>query len=102
MILSTMEYTATTITTPQGLIEAVAKKFGVPVNQLIGKSRERSMVDIRSALVKTLRDDWHMSYPKIGELINRDHTTAMNLYRRKVSQAVEYVVPKDPLARVGV
>lgn len=97
MLLITME---PTITNPRQLLEVVAKKHGVSITSLVGKTRQRDIVDIRSALVKSLRNDWNMSFPAIGRLFNRDHSTIMHLYQRKPMDTVEYLIPKDPLGRI--
>lgn len=97
MMLLTM---ANEITSPSELIRVIARKNGISVGLLVGKNRKRGVVDIRASLVKTLRKDWHMSYAAIGRLLNRDHATAMLLYKRMPKKTVEYVVPKNPEAKV--
>ena len=95
-----MNSTIGEITNPRQLIRVIAKKHDIKMVVLIGKSRRREVVDIRSALVKSLRNDWHMTYSAIGRLMNRDHATAMNLYSRKQKKIIEFVVPKNAVAKV--
>lgn len=65
---------------PAGLdiIKQVCEAHNVPVAYVLGKSRNRAIVDARQAAmaaVYQLRPD--MSCPQIGKLFNRDHTTVL-------------------------
>ena len=52
------------------------------MEDVVGRAGERVIVEARREFVKRARGDLKMSYPVIGRAINRDHTTAINLYKR--------------------
>ena len=53
-------------------------KYEVQKDELLSRKRYKHLVDIRTAISKELREQgW--SYPRIGELLNRHHTSIMNL-----------------------
>ena len=47
-----------------------------------GGGRQKEVVALRAYTVKLLREEGSFSYPRIGRFVNRDHTTAMYLYRK--------------------
>ncbi len=71
--------------TRRGLIEvldiAAADHF-VSREEILGRSRLQSAVAGRRATCRALREHG-LSYPEIGRLIDRDHTTIMNLVREE-------------------
>lgn len=85
------------ITTPEQLIAQVCATFGVTPQSLYAPSHKRQMADIRSVIVRTLRDDWHLSYDQIGKHIKRDHKDAIRLYRRSPSPS--FRIPKNPVGQ---
>ncbi|MFA5130563.1 MAG: chromosomal replication initiator protein DnaA [Patescibacteria group bacterium] len=65
--------------TPKKLIEIVTVYFDVPMEDLLGKSREKRFAHPRQVAMYLLREDTKCSYPAIGaHLGDRDHTTAMH------------------------
>jgi chromosomal replication initiation ATPase DnaA len=60
----------------------VAKKSGVPVPSIYGKSMAKPTVAARH-LVMYLAHMAGLSYPTIGRAMNRDHTTVMDAVRRE-------------------
>lgn len=68
---------------PNNVIKAVADYFNTPLNDLIGRSRKKTMVEPRQIAMFLLRDMLNMSYPSIGEKLGkRDHTTAIYSYAK--------------------
>lgn len=59
---------------------AVAQAHGVPLRELLGRRRHASVARARAALYTALRGHG-MSYPEIGRLLRRDHTTVMSVVR---------------------
>ncbi len=57
------------------IFSAVEKKFNVKKSDLVGKSRVKEIANARHLAIYLIRDLTEMSYPNIGKIFNRDHTT---------------------------
>jgi len=71
--------------TPQVVLEASAKLFGIAVEDLIGKARTRDLVDARHIAMYVCRQLTNppLSFPQIAKAFGgRDHTTVMNAVQR--------------------
>ncbi len=87
--------------TSQQLVDVVSAMFGIPINEIMGKSREKKIAFPRQIIMFLLREELKMSYPSIGEeLGGRDHTTAMHAHEKiakeldnnlKVKQDIEAI-----------
>ena len=64
--------------TQDKILAAVAKKYGVTVEDLKGKRRTREIAMPRHICIYILRSITDMSLPAIGKLFKRDHTTIMS------------------------
>ena len=63
---------------PAQVIKVVADYFQIPVNDLTGRCRKKSIVEPRQVAMYLLRDTLGLSYPDIGQKLGkRDHTTAI-------------------------
>jgi chromosomal replication initiation ATPase DnaA len=63
------------------LIGEIAIKHGYTFKDLTGKRRHRKLCRVRDEAVYWLVEDLELSYPKIGWLLNRDHSTMMFSYK---------------------
>jgi chromosomal replication initiator protein len=63
------------------ILELVCLEFGFTAEQLLNKDRHRSIAEARQIAVWLLRTSRGLSYPEIGLLLQRDHTTIMSNYR---------------------
>ena len=61
--------------TPEFIIRAVAKYFELDYEDIIGKDRSQKMVEPRKIAMYMVRNMTGESYPKMGKVFNRDHTT---------------------------
>lgn len=69
--------------TPREMINVVADFYGLAVDDVTGKSREKRLANPRQTIMFLLREELKMSYPAIGsELGGRDHTTAMHAHTK--------------------
>lgn len=69
--------------TPREMIRVVADFYGLAVEDVVGKSREKRLANPRQIIMYLLREELKMSYPAIGaELGGRDHTTAMHAHTK--------------------
>lgn len=63
-------------------LEQIAGMAGFTLADVVGPSRAPDVVEVRRIIVRYLRDqDPPMSWPEIGRVIKRDHTTALYLYQ---------------------
>jgi len=75
--------------TPRELLIIASEFYGVNLDDITGKSREKRLANPRQTMMYLLREELKMSYPAIGaELGGRDHTTAMHAHT-KVSTEIE-------------
>lgn len=64
---------------PKHILQTVASFYGVQIDDLLGKSREKRLAFPRQIIMFLLREEMKLSFPSIGtELGGRDHTTAMH------------------------
>lgn len=71
----------------RGLLELVderAKAHHVTRTDVLGRSRTKSVAAARQAVYRGLRERG-LSYPEIGRLLDRDHTTVMHACREEGS-----------------
>ena len=65
--------------TPRIILETTAEMFGMTVDDLVGKSRSRPLVNARQICMYVFRQMTDFSYPAIGrEFGGRDHTTVIH------------------------
>ncbi|MGV3757914.1 MAG: chromosomal replication initiator protein DnaA [Actinomycetota bacterium] len=65
--------------TPQVILEATSKMFGIPIEEIIGKKRQRPLVTARQVAMYVFRELTDLSYPAIArEFGGRDHTTVIH------------------------
>ena len=64
------------------IIEATAAKHSITVEQLLGPRRQQTYVAARRECAERLRNELEMSYPKIGKVMNRDHTSILHLLKK--------------------
>jgi len=72
--------------TATDVMEIVANYFGLSVDDLVCKSRVGALVEARSIAMYLCRRMTELSYPEIGKLFNRDHTTVLAAFRKVETQ----------------
>lgn len=73
---------------PMTIINEAATYYGVGVEDILGPSRKKEMVEARQHAIYRLREEFHLSFPRIAELLNRDHSSIMHAYYRTVRRMV--------------
>ena len=63
------------------LASAVCARFKVSIRSVLGSSRFKTVAMARHHLMVALRDEGK-SYPEIGRLLGRDHTTVMSAVKK--------------------
>lgn len=64
--------------TPEEIVNLVANAHDIPAETLRCQSRRADIVRARHAAMYAVRQHTDLSYPAIGRLFNRDHTTVMH------------------------
>ena len=80
---------ATTPISTGTILNEAAELYGVTIEQLLSNSREYRVVRARQAACWLLRG-YGLSFPRIGAIVSRDHTTVMHACGR---------VDNDPAVR---
>ncbi len=65
---------------------AVYSKYGISKEQMVSPKRNREIAAARNVCIFLIRDITEMSYPAIGKLFNRDHTTIISSYNSMISR----------------
>ncbi len=61
------------------IIERTARHFQIPIEDMLGPKRDKDIVYPRQIAMFMLREELHLSFPKIAhELGRKDHTTAIH------------------------
>ena len=88
------EITAATI------MAVTAEYFAITIDDLVGSSRSRVLVDARQMAMYLCRELTDLSLPKIGEKFgNRDHTTVMHADRKIRTQMAEKMTVYNQISR---
>lgn len=64
--------------TQDKIFHAVARKYGVTIEDIRGKRRTREIAQARHVCIYIMRTVTDMSLPSIGRVFNRDHTTILS------------------------
>lgn len=70
-----------------GLVDHVAEAHHVTRGDVLGRGRTKRVAQARHAVMRALRD-MGMSYPEIGRLLGRDHTTVLAALRKAPANAL--------------
>lgn len=74
------------------LIRNVAKKYGVSVEDILGRRRVAEISNARHISIYLIRRATELSLPSIGQIFDRDHSTIMSSI-----STVEKLIQKNPL-----
>ncbi len=85
-----------TITTDE-IIEYCASVFNITVNELKSGNRTKYYSTARQVTMFVIREILGMSFPKIGALFGKDHSTAMYAIK-----SIEEKISADPMMKVTV
>ncbi len=73
----------------EAIIAAVCKRTEVEERQLFGSSRRKSIAEARSLAYLLVRELTRLSFPEMGRLFKRDHTTIIPGVRR-AARKIQY------------
>jgi chromosomal replication initiator protein len=83
--------------TPNAILLAIGRFYGIKIDDLKGKSRHKQIVAPRHVAMYLLREDGHLSTPEVGRLLNRDHTTVLHGIKQVASD-----IARDGPSRAAV
>ncbi len=64
------------------IFSAITDRYGVSRADMVGKKREKQIAEARHISVYLIRELTEMSFPNIGKLYDRDHTTILSSYQK--------------------
>ena len=74
------------------VFSAVFNKYNISKEELIGSKRNKDIAHARHIAIYLIREITEMSFPNLGRLFHRDHTTVMNS-----CELIHSKIAKDPL-----
>lgn len=84
------------------IFSAITDRTGISKDDMVGKKREKSVAEARHLAVYLIREMTEMSFPNIGKLFDRDHSTILTSYQkiaRKVATDSSYALDLNELKR---
>jgi len=88
--------------TVNDIIEVVAKKYSVPVSEIIRQNRKANIASVRMIAMYMARKLTSESYPEIGSRFFRNHSTIIHgveRVRKSMNEDFEFKAEVDALER---
>lgn len=82
----------------QQIIHQVSRKYNVSIEDIVGIVKTKVIVKPRYEAVQRVRGELGLSYPQIGKIFNRDHTSIMSACRKDIGIEMP---PKSARAKKG-
>lgn len=73
----------------EAIIRCVCRYFNISVDDMLGKSRAKPFVQPRQLAMYLIRNHSGLSYPEIGRIFKRDHTTVLSACQRITKDLVD-------------
>ena len=73
----------------RGLLEQIADEYGTSPQVLLGRGRRQRVANARTRFYYVLWSTLGLSFPELGELLDRDHTTILMGVRKEERLARE-------------
>lgn len=83
--------------TADGIISHIAKKYGVAVDDILGRQRTKAIARARNIAIYSIRRVTGLSQPMIGKKFDRDHTTILSAIN-----SIEDEMKKSPLFELEI
>lgn len=77
-----IEHKTVTVIDENSILDIVSTYFNIKKSDLLGKRRQKSIAVPRHIAIYFCRTLLNLSYPQIGEVFNRDHTTALHAFEK--------------------
>ena len=66
--------------TAKRVISLVSKRYGVAEDDIYGKKRQQQICHARNVSIYIIKEELDLSYPVIGKMFGRDHSTIISSY----------------------
>ena len=76
-------------TTVDKIFAAVYNKYGVSKEDIKGKKRTKEITNARQMAIYLIREITELSFPNIGNIVNKDHTSAMYAYDQMIKKLAQ-------------
>lgn len=86
------------------IVKVVSDFYGIEIRLIFSKSRRQDIVEARHILAYCLREKYRLSFPVLGKILNRDHTSIMHACEnsitliannKEVNKLVKSILKKD-------
>jgi chromosomal replication initiator protein len=86
--------------TSEKIINTVCEVFELTKEEIMGRNRHQNVALARQICMYLLKEEFDYSYPVIGKIFSRDHTTAMHAHKKisetldkkpKIQQKLEFI-----------
>jgi chromosomal replication initiator protein len=84
-------------TTVDKIFAAVFKKYDVPKEEIKGKKRVKNITLARHVTIYLMREITELSFPDIGDIVEKDHSTVIHSYNLIVKK-----IASDPMTNVEI
>ena len=64
--------------TAKRIVSLVSKRYGVAQDDIYGRKRQQQICHARNVCMYIIKNQLDLSYPAIGKMFNRDHTTILS------------------------
>lgn len=83
-------------------LEVLCKSFGVPPYDVLGLNRERPVGRVRALFAKMLRTHTSLSFPQIGELMKRHHSSVIVAVAQADTMLAENPILQDQFDQLSI
>ena len=66
----------------QAVLQAVCQRFGISIQDILGKQRSREVLMARQIAMYLLREKTGLSLQQIGQMFGKNHSTVLHAYNR--------------------
>ncbi len=66
----------------QKIIDNTSSAYGISIDDILGDKRQRETVIPRHIIMYKLRKELELSFPRIGKIFRKDHTTIIHAYNK--------------------
>jgi chromosomal replication initiator protein len=84
------------------IFTAVYKKYGIKKEDIIGERRTKDIAQARHIAIYLIREITDMSFPGIGKILNRNHTTiisSIETVEKKIISQQSFSMEMDELIK---
>lgn len=76
-------------------LDLICTSAGTTLAQVRGYGQTRLLIETRKHAARVLRIEYGLSYPMIGRMLNRDHTTVLTMVRGDRRKRRRYPAGRD-------